>query len=306
MRSSQTLSRKKKVKAVKAVVAYKNIKNIAQSIQSLLELLSLKIKPKTVLLKPNLVIGAPPGKGIATNVNVVKAVVDWLKQKGKRIVIAEGSASMPTMQAFKESGYFTIKDVEFVDLNNDEYVDVKVKHPLAWRLIAVAKTFYKARYIINLPVAKCHHLAGVSLGIKNLMGVLQPLGKMHEHGTKSHIHHEWSYSLMPKKKAKILFEKRLIDLLRVRPIDLTLIDGTYSLQQWETSPFPLKTMFALASTDIIAADIVCTQIMGMPPEKIYHLQLAQAILGRREIKVVGDKPRQFSIKPSKEWIELIY
>ena len=303
MRSTQALSGKKK--EVKAKVAYKNIKNITKSIQSLLELLSPKIKPKTVLLKPNLVIGAPPGKGITTNVHVVKAVVEWLKQRGKRIIIAEGSAGMPTMQAFKESGYFSIKDVEFVDLNNDKYVDVKIKHPLAWRSIAVAKTFYKAKYIINLSVAKCHHLAGVSLGIKNLMGVLKPLGKMHEHGTKSHIHHEWSYSLMPKKKAKILFEKRLIDLLRVKPIDLTLIDGTYSLQQWETSPFPLRTMFALASTDIIAADIVCTQIMGIPPEKIYYLQLAQAVLGKRKIEIIGDKPKQFSIKPSEEWIELI-
>mgnify|MGYP000371378084 CR=1 FL=1 len=294
-----------RTRKIKSVVAYKKVRNISESVYSLLNLLNPKIKPKTVLIKPNLVIGAPPGKGITTNVYVVKSVVEWLREKGKRIVIAEGSGGMPTMEAFKKSGYFAIKDVEFVDLNNDSYVKVKIKDALEWNEISVAKTFYKAKYVINMPVAKCHHITGVSLGIKNLMGVLQPLGKMHEHGTKSHIHHEWSYGLMPRKKAKELFERRLIDLLRVKKVDLTIIDGTYSLQQWETSPFPVRTMFALASTDIIAADIVCTQIMGISPEKIYHLQLAQAVLGKRKIEIIGDKPKQFSIKPSEEWIELI-
>lgn len=305
------------MKEISTKVIFKNAKNIERGIAGCLDLLNPKLK-KEILIKPNVVHGAPPGKYFngnifSTNVYVIKAVVEWLKSKGvKKIIIGEGSGSMNTTKEFKRAKYDLLDDldVDFVDFNHDNYVKAKVPNALEWPIIEVAKTFYKAKYIINMPVAKCHNMTGVTLGIKNLMGALKPIGGECNGGSKSIIHPEWVNKSMPRKQAKELFERRLIDLLRVKPINLTLIDGTYGLEAASGNKISaikidkraIKTDFLIASTDIISADIFCTKVMGFKPEEIYNLKKAQQVLGKRKINVMGDKPRFFNFGKPPQWL----
>lgn len=284
-----------------AKVVFKNVEDIEKDVASCLDLLNPKLKKeKDVLIKPNLVHGAPPGQSLSTNVYVINAVIKWLRSKGiHNIAVADGSGIMNTAEEFKKARY-DLLNAPFVDLNHDEYVKVNVNGALEWPTIEVAKTFYDAGYVINMPVAKCHHLTGVTLGIKNLMGVLRPLGK---DNTKDHIHPELTCSDMERKKAKELFERRLIDLLRVRHIDLTFIDGTYGLQLHESSHDVIKTNFLIASDDVIAADVLCMKVMGFESDDVYHIKLAQQVLGDRRLIVAGDKPRFFNFKKSPAWFK---
>jgi len=282
-----------------AKVVFKDIRNIEKDVADCLNLLNPKVR-EDVLIKPNLVQGAPPGKSISTNVYVINAVIKWLKRYGiHKIRIADGSGAINTAKEFEKARY-DLLNIPFVDLNHDSYANVKISNALEWPSIEVAKTFYNASYVINMAVAKCHHITGATLGIKNLMGVLRPLGK---DNAKDHIHKEWTYSDMPRKNAKELFERRLIDLLRIRNIDLTIIDGTYSLELYESSHDVVKTNFIIASDDIIAADMLCAKIMGFEPDEVYHIKLAQQILGERRLIVAGDKPRFFNFKKSPLWLE---
>lgn len=284
-----------------AKVIFKNAEDIEKDVASCLDLLNPKPK-KSVLIKPNLVHGAPPGKSLSTNVYVINAVIKWLRKKGiDKITVAEGSGMMNTMGEFKKARY-DLLNAPFVDLNHDSYIKAKVNDALEWPEIEVAKTFYNAEYVIDMPVAKCHNMAGVTLGIKNLMGVLKPIES--EYGTKAAIHPEWDDKSMPEKQAKELFERRLIDLLRVKPIDLTIIDGTYGLQLHESSHDVVKTNFIIASDDVIAADMLCAKVIGFEPNEVYHIKLAQQVLGDRRLIIAGDKPKFFNFKKSPTWLEM--
>ena len=287
---------------MKTTVVFKKITNIEEDISKCLELLKIKIKPKKVLIKPNLLEGGKPGTAVCTNVNVLKALVNLLQGMDKEVIVADGSVVMDSKAEAKIAGYGKL-EIPFKDLNADNYVVAEIKDALEWTDIEIAKTFYDAEYIINVPTAKCHHLAGVSIGIKNLMGVLRPIGNP-RHGVKAHIHQEWDDKSLPEKEAKEKFERRLVDLLRAKKIDLTLVDGSYGLQEYESSDSPIKTDFLIASTDILSADIVCSKVMGFKPEDIYLFNVAQRILGERDIKVIGDELKYFDFKKSSTWLRL--
>jgi len=283
---------------MRSIVAhFRTESQLQQKVHRLFEV--LKFKPADeVLIKPNLVAGGLRC-GIATNVDVLDAIIGWLRARGvKKIILGEGSGCEPTPRAFRKSGYGRLDIDEFVDFNNDPagFVRAKVKNALEWSEIEVARTFYDAKCVINVPVAKIHHMAGVSLGAKNLLGVLKPGDKFSPHGTKAHIHREWSYDLLPDDVARRLFQRRLLDLLRVRKIDLTIIDGTIGLQKYETSRCPIKSNFILGSRNVLAADKLCARIMGYDLRKLYYLKLAQKLWGPIEYRVIGDKIKKFKFK----------
>ena len=290
---------------VEAEVFYKNLTNLKQDIAELF----ITLKPdleEPLLIKPNLVYGRPPGKSVSTNAYMLEALVSFLKDVGfKDITIAEGSALLDTKQEFIKANYDILNkyNIKFVDLNKDTYKLVKIKKPLELEKIEIAKTFLEAKSIINFPVAKCHHLAGMTAGIKNLMGILKPLGDP-LHGTKSHLHIEWDNNILPKREAKDKFERRLADLLDVKKLNLTIIDGSYSAAISESSSSIVKTNFLLASRDVIAADIACAMILGFNPKDLHYLQYAQQKYGKRKIKFLGDPPKHFNLEKSPIWLSV--
>jgi len=284
-------------------VFFKDIKNIEEGVFSCLNSIDPKINSKEVLIKPNLTIGGPPGSAVATNVHVLSALIKWLKGKNKEVIIAEGSGGQDTFDAFKKSGYDRL-NVKLIDLNKDKMVKVKVNNPLEWETIEVAKTYYDAEYIINIPVAKCHSLAGVTFSIKNLMGVLKP-DWQYGHWSKYRIHKEFNKGTMSKKAAKEIFERRLIDLLQVKKNNLVLIDGTYGMEEYEIHGKVIKTNFLICSEDIVTADILCSKIIGFDVNKIYYLKLAEKIFGKRKMEIAGDSLKYFNFKKNRAWQNLV-
>lgn len=291
--------------SIKARIAVKKISNLIGDIKACLSMLGVRLPKKGVLIKPNLVYGAPPGKGICTSVLFLDALIKLLRSKGIEPVLAEGSGSEPIEEQLK-AAQWDMLDVKFIDLNDDRFVKVKIKDALEWDEICIAKSFMRARYVINVPIPKCHHIVGFSGAIKNLMGAIMPgpERKMHE-ALKRYMHREWSYGILPLRQAKELFERRLIDLLRVRPINLTLFDGLYANSIYESSSAVVKTNFVLASKDAIAADIACSRLLGFKQKELYYLELAQKRLGKRIIIKVGDRLKPWKFRRSKVFTEAL-
>ncbi len=98
------------------------------TVRKALELISCDVRVPSnlpVLIKVNMV--APRVKEAATPVLAVKAVMDFLTEKGvKKFIIAEGTtAGIDTLEVFKRFGYFSLKekyDVDFRDLNQDKHL----------------------------------------------------------------------------------------------------------------------------------------------------------------------------------------
>jgi uncharacterized protein (DUF362 family) len=125
-----------------------------------------------VLLKPNL----NDAKGY-TNITLTESLIQMLLDLRAKPFMAEstfGDAKM-TNTLFRQTGYSDLATkygIDFFNLNQSQFVAVKVPHPLVIENIRIAKEVFEADKIINLPGIKVHYATGISLCLKNLKGLL--------------------------------------------------------------------------------------------------------------------------------------
>lgn len=132
---------------------------------------------QTILIKPNLVeILRPP---ITTPVALVKSIVEYLQTHlHNPIVIGEGCGALDydTHRCFTELGYTELareKKIELIDLNNAPCQKQSLPHCKHWPefyLPDIAVT----SFLLSVPVLKAHTLAGITLTMKNMMGLASP------------------------------------------------------------------------------------------------------------------------------------
>jgi uncharacterized protein (DUF362 family) len=244
---------------------------------------------KPILIKPNYINSQHPSTGITTDSRVLEGIVKFLKErKIKEIVIGEGSGFADTFQAFKVAGVDTVAErwnVKLIDLNKDEFVEIYPPNPLSLKKVKVAKTALEST-IISVPKLKPHRIATVTLSLKNMMGALASKGSMHT-GSLS---------------------KNIADLASVLRPSISVIDGIIAGEGHETSGNPVEMNLIIAGTDPVAVDAVGAAVMGIPPNDVKHLVLAEkkglgtcnleyiTVLGEPIEKVKREFHRSFSSK----------
>jgi uncharacterized protein (DUF362 family) len=123
-----------------------------------------------------------------------------------------------------------------------------------------------ADVVINVPIAKHHSLARLTLGMKNLMGVIRDRPMMHTN-----------------------IGQRLADLTsRVRPA-LTVVDAVRMLMRNGPTGGNLadvvKADYVIASHDIVAADSYTAERFGVTPLSLSYVQAGTAMgLGRSDLE----------------------
>ena len=216
-----------------------------------------------VFIKPNIVTYgrryfiAP--YGVLTTTSMVRSMVEALKDYGcGKITIGEGVVSMEkgvgTAEAFRGLGYEALAKrygVDLVDFNKSESIDISLYDDFS---VPVAREALDTDFFIDLPTLKTHGSTRVSLGIKNLKGVLKLAGKKACHEPQRPLD----------VKFPILAEKI--------PVPLTVIDGTYML---EKGPLHFGRAYRknliIASRDILGADIAGAAVMGIAAADVGHL-----------------------------------
>lgn len=189
----------------------------------------------------------------------------------KNVVIGEGSGFADTFEAFKVAGVDAVADrwgVKLIDLNEDEMVEVSPPNPLALKRVKIAKTALEST-IISVPKLKLHRIANVTLSVKNMIGAIAPKGTIHNH-----------------------LSEKIADLASILKPAVAVIDGVIAGEGHETSGNPVEMNLVVAGTDPVAVDAVGAAVMGVPPETVKHLRLAeQKGLGTcnlKRITVVGE------------------
>jgi len=264
-----------------------------------------------VVVKPNLVMDAPAEGGMVTDPAVTRAVVQLAREAGAdQVIIAEGSAQYRegdvnrdrfcTPAAFRVAGYDADGDMvddatgaPLVDLNDSGGTDVADPEKVTQVVVptGLMRTEYwlpnvvlEADVLISVPVLKNHYLAGVTLGMKNLIGLL---ANDLYHGP-GNIYGKHSLSHSP-----IELDQHIVDVNLARRPDFVVVDGQRGMidgpigSQIIDPPMGL----ILAGRDVVAVDTVGTLVMGYDPRAIPYLQLgAQNGVGTTDtgyIQVVG-------------------
>jgi len=244
------------------------------------------IKPgDTVALKPNVVTGEGAGPGVTTDKRVVAAMIRLCNEAGaSRVMVVEGAGYFTkTSRALELSGIKALAEengAEIVDVDNSPIVKVDVPNPLIIDVVEVSKEFMDADVRINMPVMKTHDQLSVTLGVKNLKGVLPRYMKRNFH--------------------KIGVVKGILDLNKAVPVDLTVLDAIVAMEGLGPSFGPkVELNTILTSADIYALDRVASRIMGFTEAELDYLveAAAEGIIDLdEEPEVVGEQVSSYTYR----------
>jgi uncharacterized protein (DUF362 family) len=207
----------------------------------------LAVRGMTVLVKPNVVSGAPAPT--TTSPEVVRAVCEWLRTEGARTVwVGDMSAVMSrgTTASMEDSGIAAAaRQAGASPIAFEEHGWVPVKLPGARYLgeVPVSEFVLRADRVINLPVIKSHRWATYSVCLKNFVGATHSRSR-------------------PYLVDSTHWEEVVAELnLAYRP-DLNLVDGTrimYAGGPWRGDEAPLGLV--LAGDDRVACDAVALALI---------------------------------------------
>jgi len=274
---------KTRVAIVKGTDPFKTTNHALKHVQN-----KIIIKPgDCALIKPNLVSPIAPDKGITTDAGVVDAIIEFLRLKGvEDIVIADGG-DPGTEKTFRVTG---LKDlsrkhgVETVNLNKDTWEEIPIPGSLALKKVKVAKTVLRSDCIINVPKLKIHHMAQVTLSLKNLMGVV-----VDKRGLL--MHHK--------------LDEKIVDLASLFKPILNVVDGIVGSEMDEVLGSPVESNVIIAGVDMVSVDTVGSAVMGLDPNTVRHIQLAAGrglgVSNLDHIEIIGDPIEDVTIKYSTEY-----
>ncbi len=230
---------------------------------------------ETVLVKPNLITSHTFETGITTDPIVLEAVIMKVKELDKKAIVVEteGGTTSPDV-AIIETGMMEVIErlgSEYINMGKlDDKIELVVENPRGIKKFKVARIAVESA-IISVPTMKTLHHTTITMGLKNMFGMLTTRNKypMHQHGTNNIIY----------------------DICKTLPPTLSVIDGFYGKSgrgPWSGTPVKMDTI--IASVDPIAADATAARCIGIDPYTIDHVRwLHEAGMGEiTDIEIVGD------------------
>lgn len=281
-----------------------------------------------VLLKPNIVDPEPPGSGEVTDVRVIKAlikIVDEIDHGEIEIVVGEGSPrpmdyEMDYQSKFGSPQWDALWDAAgYQELLTDPYLNginlrlsnlngspetdpwqdlVEVEIPGGGQaspqgsIYFIHKDVLDADVYITVPVMKIHK-PGITVALKNQIG-LAPSTKYGFSKTAGVPQNSYSTKLTH----GTWKDKEIVDLSNLAHIDYVIVDAIACLEREKTARRSngiitnlVRMNSIVAGTDPVAVDHICTRLMGMNPDDIEHITLAEMVgLGTNDpekIEIVG-------------------
>ena len=234
-----------------------------------LRLFDLNLRGKTVLLKPNLVEYIP-GAEVNTNPRLVGAAAStFLALGAKTVLVGEGPGHQrDTVLVLAEGGLeaeLQARRIRFVDLNRDEIRKVPLQTPFTGLdCLWLPRAVLTSDFVVSMPKVKTHHWAGVTLSMKNLFGVVPGVA------------YGWPKNLLHWKG----IDRSILDINAAVPAHFVIADGIIGMEgngPLHGSPRNLGRI--VLADDPVAADCICTRLMGLNPLRVKYLAQAAEFLG---------------------------
>ena len=222
---------------------------------------------ETVLLKPNAAWDRLPEQGADTNPDVVRAVALLCREAGAREVVVTDVPCNDAARSFHRSGIARAAREAGARLlvpRLRDFGEVRIRGRVlaSWPMLL---PLFRADRVINLPVAKHHSLAGLTLGMKNWYGLLG--------GLRNRLHQR--------------IHDSIADLAELVRPTLTVLDATRILVRNGPQGGNLEDVevrdTVVAGVDPVAVDAYAAELFGRRPDEIgYIVRAAERGLGRMD------------------------
>jgi uncharacterized protein (DUF362 family) len=232
------------------------------------------VKPgNTVVIKPNICVAYHTYEYAATtNPWVVGTLVKLCKEAGaSRVRVFDYPFGGSAAQAYERSGIqeqVLATGGEIEEMARMKFVDVEIPQGVDLKSWVMYDDAVNADVLINVPIAKHHSLARLTLGMKNLMGLVRDRESIHRN-----------------------MGQRLADLTsRFKPA-LTVVDAVRILTANGPTGGNLddvkKLDTVIASPDIVAADSFAASLFDIKPDVLPYITAgAQMGLGRSDLSTL--------------------
>jgi uncharacterized protein (DUF362 family) len=248
---------------------------------------------RKVLIKPNLMTGAPWQSGITVHPQLIELLVGALREQGHEVIVGEGAGwGCDSSRAFSTTGVDELckrLGVPLVDFKRGRGVRVPVPNGELLEEVLVDEAVTDCDFIISLAKLKTHCETLVSLSLKNMKGTIA------EDRERLRFH-------------LLDVNRCIVDLNRVFRPGLSVVDGIVALEGiGPLAPGRAKPLgLLIGGSDPVAVDSVCVRLMGHEPEEIRHIVYAHeagiGIIEGDQIGVVGEAieevmPESFEFPP---------
>ncbi|UCD00665.1 MAG: DUF362 domain-containing protein [Promethearchaeota archaeon] len=242
-----------------------------------------------VFIKPNIVYWNRhcdyPKWGVITTSRVIEDIIILLKEQGiDDITIGEGIVSEDpkdtetAKNAFEKLGYNLLIErygIKVFNIFERPFEKIELAEGLTLKMNS---DMLHSDFLVDLPVLKTHAQCVVSLGLKNLKGLINIASrkKMHSADPGQNLHYN------------------VAQLANKIPPCLNIIDGIYTLERGPSFDGKAhRSNILIASTDILSADLVGAMLLDIDPLAVPHL--LQAVKDRKrsldlsDIDIKGEK-----------------
>lgn len=215
-----------------------------------------------VVVKPNIGWDRSVEQAANTHPEVVVAVVRMCLEAGAGEVLVFDRTCNDQRLCYRRSGIEAAVEaigdrrVKLFHPDERRYVSVSIPGGRALTSWEIYEEALKADVFVNVPIAKHHGLSGLTMGLKNVMGVAG--------GNRGRLHSG--------------FDDKIVDLNLARPSHLVVLDATRVLLAHGPQGGRLEDVahpgVVVAGADVVAVDAYSTRFFGKAPRDIAHLVLA--------------------------------
>jgi uncharacterized protein (DUF362 family)/Pyruvate/2-oxoacid:ferredoxin oxidoreductase delta subunit len=254
--------------------------HIRSAVDRVFDVFPLSLEGKTVLINPNVLRSSKAAEGIVTHPAVLHAVVEKVESMNPGEIVVGDNPGLfnygDNEACFRETGLMEAAGGYYRNIGDDSVQ--RAFHPDYMPTVSVSRIVMEADVVISLPKFKTHGLTVLTGAIKNCYGFLPGAQKAYLHKAAG----------SPER-----FHEMLIEVFRIRPPDLFIVDAVVGMEgNGPASPELRDIGLLLASDNAVAMDAVIATMMGCEPGKLRFLQRAkEAGFGDYDldkIQVIGD------------------
>lgn len=216
-------------------------------------------KGASVVIKPNIVVAKQPQFGVTTNPQALAAVVKMCFDAGAASVKVMDHPTDPPLLAYTVSGIQkAVVDAggEMKVLSDRDFQMTAIPKGRILKQFSMLSDVFDADVVISMPCAKTHGMAGLTLSMKNLMGILG--------GDRNVMHQD--------------FSQKIVDVNSLVRPELVILDAYRLLFRNGPTGGGMQDVKAgntcVAGTSQVSVDAYGATLFGMQPTDLAYVALA--------------------------------
>jgi uncharacterized protein (DUF362 family)/ferredoxin len=240
-----------------------------------------------ILLKPNMLSVKSPEQAVTTHPAVVRVVAELVREAGGRAVIGDSPGIGGFQRVADRSGIARAaaeSGAELVEFNDT----VDLPGSGTFRRFTLARAYWEADKIINLPKLKTHEMMTMTCAVKNLFGAVVGAEKAGWH--------------LKAGASREQFARLLLEIYLMKKPVLNIVDAIVAMEgNGPGSGDPLQVGALMAGVNPVAVDVVAGRLAGIPIE-LLHVERESRRMGLagtawEEIELGGAPLDSFPSRP---------